>query len=58
MVEVWVLDKDEIRVVSPNRLATSTNCRLKRLRRQLMDALTMVEEEIDGRLGKGGGGLK
>lgn len=56
-MEVRVIDGDKVRVVSRERLATSTNCRLRKLRSALMDALAMVEEEIDGRLGKGGGGF-
>lgn len=39
-------------------VAEWSNCRLKRVRQVLMNRLAVVEEEIDSRLGKGGGGLK
>lgn len=39
-------------------VATFSNCRLKRERDRLMEVLAIVEEEIDNRIGKGGGGLK
>ena len=35
-----------------------SNCRLKREREKLLAKLIAVEEEIEKRLGKGGGGLK
>lgn len=34
-----------------------TNCRLKKCRERLAEALAIAETEIDARMGKGGGGL-
>lgn len=41
----------------PKAMANMSNCRLKKTRARLMRHLAMVEEEMDARLGKGGGGL-
>lgn len=46
------------RTVSPEKVAVMTNCRLKATRERLLALTRMVEDEIDSRMGKGGGGLK
>lgn len=51
-------DRIEGRVITPEGVRTMTNCRLKRTLAALQRLLTIVEEEIEGRLGQGGGGLK
>jgi hypothetical protein len=52
------MDIIESRSVAPEKVATMTNCRLKATRERLLALTRMVEDEIDSRMGKGGGGLK
>ncbi len=44
--------------VRSDNVPLMTNCRLKRTRDRLAELLALVDEEIGGRQGKGGGGLK
>lgn len=40
------------------KLPRMSNCSLKKLRIRLQFLLSLVEDEMDERMGKGGGGLK
>lgn len=44
--------------LTPESVATMTNCRLKSTRLRLQELLSLVEDEMEARMGKGGGGLK
>ena len=46
------------RRVDAERLPRMTNCRLRWTRERLLELLAMTEEEMDSRMGKGGGGLR
>lgn len=46
------------RVVTPHNVARMSNCRLKNTRRDLLTMLEWVEEEMERRMGQGGGGLQ
>jgi hypothetical protein len=46
------------RTVTPEGVARMTNCRLKKTQTTLQFLLSLVEAEIEQRLGQGGGGLK
>jgi predicted RNA-binding protein YlqC (UPF0109 family) len=46
------------RSVTPETVARMSNCRLKKTVTALQFLLSVVEEEVGKRIGKGGGGLK
>ena len=46
------------RSITPEAVARMTNCRLRKTQTALQLLLSMVEQEMEGRMGKGGGGLK
>lgn len=46
------------RRVTPTTVENMTNCRLRQTRTTLQWLLSIVEEEIEARMGKGGGGLQ
>jgi hypothetical protein len=51
-------DLIEGREVTPEKVAVMTNCRLRKTFDRLQQLLAMVEVEMEGRIGRGGGGLK
>lgn len=46
------------RSVTPETVARMTNCRLKKTLTTLQFLLSIIEAEVESRMGKGGGGLK